>query len=72
MGWGSWYAYGKDGESGVTEGMIKAQADLLVSTGLADVGYKLVWPDCDFLSISSLVSSAQHSYPHGTTVTNTG
>eukprot|EP01047_Picozoa_sp_COSAG01_P029401 COSAG01_NODE_2016_length_8641_cov_6.648911_6_plen_310_part_00 len=65
------YAYGKDGESGVTESMIKAQADLLVSTGLARVGYRLVWPDCDFLAparnASGFIFADPKRFPSGDT-----
>ena len=46
MGWGSYYGYEHDGKTqSVNEHMIKGQADLLVSTGLAKAGYRMIMPD---------------------------
>lgn len=41
MGWNSWNTFG----CGVTEQIVRAQADALVSSGLRDVGYKYVIVD---------------------------
>lgn len=46
MGWGSYYGYEHDGKTqSVNERMIKGQADLLVSTGLAKAGFRMIMPD---------------------------
>ena len=41
MGWNSWNSFG----CGITEQIVRAQADALVSSGLRDAGYKYVIVD---------------------------
>lgn len=62
MGWGSWLNYGNT----VTEANIKAQADAMVSTGLAAVGYKQIGIDGGKVTrVGSAVTLNATNFPDG-------
>lgn len=65
MGWSSWNTFGL----GITDSLICQQADAMVSTGLADAGFKYINIDDGYFGLRDSVTGhlliQPHKFPHG-------